>query len=648
MDISGVFKLHNMQPDTQEWADTSMEIAREFAHNGSYELALPYLINFVCYYKSIVKLEEPKWLLHHASDFVKYQLLKVGVDWEYSTFNVWSKYKYYDELSILAFYQKDQQVANKAYKLLRTKLPTLDLSSTDRERILNNAQWFQLEQDSYQEFVDCIKDLKVECTKHLNEVPSILHLIYLKGYEFGLHHYICVASATAVMKWKKVLLYNDIAPVNNEWWNKTLQLPNVQVVTIDPPTVINKHQIKYKAHQADVIRLVVLYYLGGVYHDLDMLTLRSYRSEVLKLESNFRTVMMVREDASKIGNMFIAATPKSVFIDAWIKAYETQYGQHPDWWGGLSVVKPHELAQIIPMIELATMSFLPFNYNHSEYLTSSTSSIDFAQSYGVHLWDTEQQKRNVLPKTVQDMRATNSVFYQHFGKYVDESIKGSINNTTYLISVEGNIGSGKSTLLDDLKGCNFILPHVVLQEDVKGWTSFVDAEGNNILEMYYKDKNKYSYCFQSLVLVSRIQQIVQTIQEHPNSIIIIERCPLTDLMIFANTLYQQEAMTEIEWQTYNQVYTLLTSMIHVKIDCVVYNVATPEVCMERIAKRARKGEDLIPLDYIKLLHDKHNDWLFSSEQVYMFDGDIDLEDEVERKKQLEQLIEYVDSQLYEV
>lgn len=647
MDLSGVFKLHNMLPDTQEWADTNMEVGREFAHQGSYELALPYLLNFVSYYQSIVKLEEPKWLLHNASNLLKYQLLKVGVDWEYSSFNSWSQYKYYDELSILAFYQKDQVVANKAYKHLRNKLSTLDLKSTDRERILNNAQWFQLEQDSYQLFVDSIKALKVDCTKLIGEVPSILHLIYLKGYEFGLHHYICVASATQVMKWNKVLLYNDIAPANNEWWNKTIQLPNVQVVTIDPPTVINRHPIKYKAHQADVIRLVVLYYLGGVYHDLDILTLKSYRNEVMKVESNFRTVMMVREDASKIGNMFIAATPKSVFIDAWIKAYETQYGQHPDWWGGLSVVKPHELAQIIPMIELSTSTFLPFNYNHSEYLTAATSSIDFTASYGVHLWDTEQQKRNVLPKTVQDMRASNSVFYQHFGKYVDASVPNN-NKTTYLISVEGNIGSGKSTLLDDLKGCNFILPHVVLQEDVKGWTSFVDAEGKNILEMYYKDKNKYSYCFQSLVLVSRIQQIVQTIEQHPNSIIIIERCPLTDLMIFAKTLYEQAAMNEIEWQTYNQVYTLLTSMIHVKIDCIVYNVASPKICMNRIATRARKGEDLIPYDYINLLHDKHNDWLLSSEQVYLFDGDIDLEDEVERKNQLKMLVEHIDSQLYEM
>ncbi|NCY26049.1 MAG: hypothetical protein EBX37_14765, partial [Alphaproteobacteria bacterium] len=549
----------------------------------------------VNYYQSIIKLEEPKWLLHSADSSLKYQLLKVGINWKYSTENDWCKYKYYDELSILAYYQKDHVLANKAYKKLRYVLPSLHLSSTDIERICNNSQWFQADlNETYPEFVEAIKELDINTNKSFNSVPSILHLIYLKGYEFGIHHYICVASAVDVMKWNKVLIYNDIAPSNNEWWDKMLLLPNVQVVSIIPPTFINNHAIKYKAHQADVIRLVVLYHLGGVYHDLDMLTLRSYRSELLQVESNFRTVMMVREDQSKIGNMFIAACPKSVFIEAWIKAYETQYGTHPDWWGGLSVVKPHELAQIIPMIELETHTFLPFNYNHSEYLTSSTSSIDYSKSYGVHLWDTEQQKRNVLPKTVKDMRVTNSLFYQHFGKYVDDTMKKEFlfHKRSYLISVEGNIGSGKSTLLDDLKGVKFILPHVVLQEDVKGWTSFTDADGKNILEMYYQDKTKYSYCFQSLVLVSRIQQMVQTIEQNPNSIIITERCTMTDLMIFAKTLYQQKAMTEIEWQTYNQVYMLLTSMIHVNMDCIVYNVATPSVCMNRIAQRARKGEDL--------------------------------------------------------
>lgn len=68
-----------------------------------------------------------------------------------------------------------------------------------------------------------------------------------------------------------------------------------------------------------------------------------------------------------------------------------------------------------------------------------------------------------------------------------------------VVSIEGNIGSGKSTLLevvgDQLAGVE------LLAEPVDRWT---DCNGVNLLQAFYDDPKKYSYCFQSFAFVSRL------------------------------------------------------------------------------------------------------------------------------------------------
>lgn len=197
-----------------------------------------------------------------------------------------------------------------------------------------------------------------------------------------------------------------------------------------------------------------------------------------------------------------------------------------------------------------------------------------------------------------------------------------------LVSIEGNIGSGKSTLLDELKQAKFAVPHAVVQEDVKGWTSFMDSQGNNILQKYYQDQSKYGYCFQSLVLISRVNSVFEAINQIQDGIIILERSHLTDLMIFAKMLREKGAMTEIEWLAYLKCSDIITKMLNIHIDLFIYLQASPSTCMRRIAQRNRKGEDLIPLRYITDLHDKHEEWLNTVEtsSVIHIDGNVDLSD----------------------
>lgn len=202
-----------------------------------------------------------------------------------------------------------------------------------------------------------------------------------------------------------------------------------------------------------------------------------------------------------------------------------------------------------------------------------------------------------------------------------------------LVSVEGNIGSGKSTLLEALSQQTLCRQHTVVYEDVKTWTAVLSHDGHSLLEMYYKDPEMYSYAFQSIVLVSRIQSIIEAINNPNNAIVITERSHLSDLFIFAKNLYDSNKMTELSWKTLCKSYEILMKLLSVSIDLTIYLDTTPECCLERINKRARKGEELISKEYIEQIDRRHQDWIntLDSTKVLVVDGNVDLSQSKDRE-----------------
>ena len=210
-----------------------------------------------------------------------------------------------------------------------------------------------------------------------------------------------------------------------------------------------------------------------------------------------------------------------------------------------------------------------------------------------------------------------------------------------LVSLEGNIGCGKSTLLEALRTTTFNKPHIIVQEDVKGWVSFTDSDNKSILEYFYEDKKSFSFCFQTLVLISRIHHLIQAIKNHPDHIIITERSHLTDFKIFVETLLENKEITEIEYLTYTKCHSLLNELMSIKVDAIIYNYTSPQVCIERIKRRNRKGESAIPDSYIKQLHEKHNDWLILQPNILVIDGNVDEKNIEQRLAQIQKIVTYI-------
>lgn len=197
-----------------------------------------------------------------------------------------------------------------------------------------------------------------------------------------------------------------------------------------------------------------------------------------------------------------------------------------------------------------------------------------------------------------------------------------MNNGNLLIGLDGNIGAGKSTLLENIK-----LKYkndsevIILDEPINIWNTICDEQGNTILSNFYTDPKKFAFSFQIMALHSRYSILKKAMSENKNKIIISERTLFTDKYVFAQMLYKQGNISHIDFNIYLQCFDELSK--DYPVDHIIYVKANPQLCKERIQKRARVGEETIPLEYLEDCHSYHEDYL-SGRQKIIFDGNNDI------------------------
>ena len=72
-------------------------------------------------------------------------------------------------------------------------------------------------------------------------------------------------------------------------------------------------------------------------------------------------------------------------------------------------------------------------------------------------------------------------------------------------------------------------------------------------------------------------------------------------------LFESGKIEDVEYQIYELLFH--DTAAEFALDGAVYIDSSPEVCFQRIAKRARAGESVIPLDYLTNCCDYYNRWL---------------------------------------
>jgi len=160
-----------------------------------------------------------------------------------------------------------------------------------------------------------------------------------------------------------------------------------------------------------------------------------------------------------------------------------------------------------------------------------------------------------------------------------------------ILWVDGNIASGKSTLVNQLGEA---LGYRVFQEPV------ADEER---LSLFYQDPKRWAFSFQIEMLRKRwaIQELAMLECRVGN----IDGCILDRGMpgdhVFAYLHYVTGNISRLEWETYNALFAEFMSVPQLQPSILVYLDAKPAAALERLKKRSRPGEELVPIEYLEKL-----------------------------------------------
>ncbi len=179
-----------------------------------------------------------------------------------------------------------------------------------------------------------------------------------------------------------------------------------------------------------------------------------------------------------------------------------------------------------------------------------------------------------------------------------------------IISLDGNIGAGKSTLLAEIR--NRLHDVHIVDEPVGQWTSLKNAEGKNLLELFYEDKKRWAYTFQNCAILTRLKNIQDAVENLDSTVkepqvIITERSVLTDKHVFAEMLYDSGDIDPLEWELYESWFNIFGKKHPVK--AIIYISTSSSTSKERIQIRNRQGEDRIGSDYLDALDKQHKKWI---------------------------------------
>ncbi|XP_032219142.1 thymidine kinase 2, mitochondrial isoform X2 [Nematostella vectensis] len=176
------------------------------------------------------------------------------------------------------------------------------------------------------------------------------------------------------------------------------------------------------------------------------------------------------------------------------------------------------------------------------------------------------------------------------------------------VAIEGNIGSGKTTLLKYFRQNPIV---EILEEPVKKWQN---VGGSNILDLMYKDPKRWSYMFESYVLLS-MMKLHHNTQKAP--VRLLERSAYSAYFCFIENLHRNGLVTSVEYSIFQEWFEFLLEQQKPQLDLIIYLRTSPENCMKRVKMRSRSEESTVSMDLIQNLHERYEDWLIRKTKFHV-------------------------------
>lgn len=151
--------------------------------------------------------------------------------------------------------------------------------------------------------------------------------------------------------------------------------------------------------------------------------------------------------------------------------------------------------------------------------------------------------------------------------------------------IDGNIGAGKSTTLMELKQRGF----TVFMEPKDDWQSF--------LSLFRIDGTRWAFALQMKILktmIDRFREMMKT-----KSLTVFVERDFTSCLSFSRVALESGFMTQLEFDSFQDWFD--ASTISMQTDLTFRIDSSPDLCFERMKKRARPEDENVSLEYLKLV-----------------------------------------------
>lgn len=266
-------------------------------------------------------------------------------------------------------------------------------------------------------------------------IPNILHFVFgmapdFGGKPFSLVHYLSVKSAVELNKPEAAILHYQYEP-GGEWWEKAK--PLLTLNRIIAPENIMGNKLYHVAHMADIVRLQVLKETGGIYLDLDTISVRPLTGLLhhqfiigqelkaayvpknwrQKLKYKLGLVNMNSIASTGLCNAVLLSEKNSEFVSRWLDEYKNFRSKGRDkYWNEHSVLVPQRLSTTYPgtLTQLGPYAFHYPLYNQEGLKMMFEEVHDFPEAYLHHLWESFAWEKYMSKLTREMIRTTDTTY----------------------------------------------------------------------------------------------------------------------------------------------------------------------------------------------------------------------------------------------
>ena len=164
------------------------------------------------------------------------------------------------------------------------------------------------------------------------------------------------------------------------------------------------------------------------------------------------------------------------------------------------------------------------------------------------------------------------------------------------IVISGNIGSGKTSLTK-------------LLAQRYGWEPRYEVVADNpYLGDYYKDIRRWSFCLETFFLKERFRDVLDI--AHSAHDIVQDRSIFEGVHVFASNNKAMGNMDDRDYATFMELFEQMTSIVPMP-DLMIYLRASVPHLVRNIQKRGRDYEQSIPINYLKGLNERYEDFVYA-------------------------------------